>query len=118
MQAGKRTLTPHIYALGKFGIKIKVKEGEYEISRNKLGPCENLIMYESGDGDGKRHFGGGAYWRKNGYQIRFGQLSSSGLVPFSGWLGCEDGRNRNDHLDHFRPENLNQEYHFQLARTR
>ena len=42
-------MTPHIYALEKFGIKIKVKEGAYEISRNKLVPCENLIMYESGD---------------------------------------------------------------------
>ena len=46
---GKRTVTPHLYALEKFGIKIKVKEGEYEISRNKMTPCENLIMYESGD---------------------------------------------------------------------
>ena len=25
------------------------------------------------------------------------------FVPFSGWLGCENGRDRNDHFDHFRP---------------
>ena len=46
---GKRTVTPHIYALENFGIKIKVKEEAYEISRNKLVPCEKIIMYESGD---------------------------------------------------------------------
>ena len=46
---GKRTVAPHIYALENFGIKIKVKDNEYEIGRNKLIPCGNLIMYESGD---------------------------------------------------------------------
>jgi len=46
---GKRTVAPHIYALENFGIKIKVKDSEYEISRVKLVPCGNLIMYESGD---------------------------------------------------------------------
>ena len=49
MQTGKRTVAPHIYALENFGIKIKVKDNEYEIGRNKLIPCGNLIMYESGD---------------------------------------------------------------------
>ncbi|MCK6462215.1 MAG: UDP-N-acetylglucosamine 1-carboxyvinyltransferase [Candidatus Pacebacteria bacterium] len=46
---GKRTVTPHLYALENFGIKIKVKEGEYEISRKKITPGGEVIMYESGD---------------------------------------------------------------------
>ena len=59
---GKRTVTPHIYALENFGIKIKVKEEAYEISRNKLVPCEkNNNVRIRRYGDGKRHFGGGAY---------------------------------------------------------
>jgi len=46
---GKRTVIPHIYALENFGIKINVAEGRYEISRSKLKPAKEIIMYESGD---------------------------------------------------------------------
>ncbi|RJQ32271.1 UDP-N-acetylglucosamine 1-carboxyvinyltransferase [Candidatus Parcubacteria bacterium] len=46
---GRRTVAPHLYALENFGIKIKVKEGEYQISREKLTPAKNIVLYESGD---------------------------------------------------------------------
>lgn len=46
---GKRTIIPHLYALENFGINIKTSEKKYQISREKLHPCENIILYESGD---------------------------------------------------------------------
>lgn len=46
---GKRTVAPHLYALENFGINIKVTKGKYEVSRKDLKPCDNIIMYESGD---------------------------------------------------------------------
>lgn len=46
---GKRTVMPHIYALENFGVKIKVKEGEYEISHSGITPGGEVVMYESGD---------------------------------------------------------------------
>lgn len=46
---GRRTIMPHVYALENFGIKIKVKEKGYGISRGKFKPCVNLVLYESSD---------------------------------------------------------------------
>lgn len=46
---GKRSVAPHIYALENFGINVGVKNDEYEITHNGLRPCDNIIMYESGD---------------------------------------------------------------------
>lgn len=46
---GRRTVTPHIYALENFGIKIKIKRDRYEVSNKKLKPCDNIVLYESGD---------------------------------------------------------------------
>ncbi|PJE73679.1 MAG: UDP-N-acetylglucosamine 1-carboxyvinyltransferase [Candidatus Terrybacteria bacterium CG10_big_fil_rev_8_21_14_0_10_41_10] len=46
---GRRTIMPHIYALENFGINIKVVKNKYEVSHDGLKPCDNVIMYESGD---------------------------------------------------------------------
>jgi UDP-N-acetylglucosamine 1-carboxyvinyltransferase len=45
---GKRTVTPHFFALENFGIDIKTKTSSYEISSAKLKPAE-FALYESGD---------------------------------------------------------------------
>lgn len=46
---GKRTVLPHLYALEKFGIKIKTTEKYYEIDSSKIRSAKEIIMYESGD---------------------------------------------------------------------
>lgn len=45
---GKRTVSAHIYGLEELGVKIKVTNQNYKLSREKLKPTE-IIMYESGD---------------------------------------------------------------------
>lgn len=45
---GKRTISAHIFALEKLGIKIKTTSRDYEITKRKLKPAE-IVMYESGD---------------------------------------------------------------------
>mgnify|MGYP001570610362 CR=1 FL=1 len=45
---GKRTVTPHFFALENFGIDIKTKTSSYEITASKLKPAE-FALYESGD---------------------------------------------------------------------
>ena len=45
---GKRTVTPHFYALENFGLNIETKTSSYEITSNKLRPAE-FALYESGD---------------------------------------------------------------------
>jgi len=45
---GKRTISAHIYALEKFGVKIKTTSQNYEMSAKKTKPAE-IVMYESGD---------------------------------------------------------------------
>ncbi len=45
---GKRTISAHIYALEKLGVKIKTTSQNYEISAKKTRPAE-IVMYESGD---------------------------------------------------------------------
>ncbi len=45
---GKRTVTPHFYALENFGVSIETKSDEYEIKANRLKPAE-VVLYEMGD---------------------------------------------------------------------
>lgn len=45
---GSRTIQPHVFALEKFGVKIKTTETHYEVSRKKLKP-NYIVLYESGD---------------------------------------------------------------------
>ena len=45
---GKRTIAAHIYALERFGVKIKTTVKNYEITAKKLKP-KDVVMYESGD---------------------------------------------------------------------
>lgn len=45
---GKRTITPHLYALENLGVKIKVKENGYYVNAKNLKPAE-ITMYEAGD---------------------------------------------------------------------
>ncbi len=45
---GKRTVTPHFFALENFGIDIETKTSSYEISSDKLKSAE-FALYESGD---------------------------------------------------------------------
>jgi UDP-N-acetylglucosamine 1-carboxyvinyltransferase len=40
---------PHVYALEKFGIKIKIVSCKYKINYSRLYPAKNIVMYESGD---------------------------------------------------------------------
>ncbi len=46
---GRRTIIPHIYALEKFGLKIKIFADKLNVKYNKLSSCEEIVMYESGD---------------------------------------------------------------------
>jgi len=46
---GKRTVTPHLYALENFGVAIKTTRKHYEVSHRGLQPASNLVLYESGD---------------------------------------------------------------------
>ena len=45
---GKRTITPHLYALENLGVKIKVKDDGYYINAKNLKPAD-ITMYEAGD---------------------------------------------------------------------
>jgi len=45
---GARTVTPHLFALENFGVKILAKSKSYEVSASKLKPAE-FALYESGD---------------------------------------------------------------------
>ncbi len=45
---GKRTVTPHFFALENFGVNILTKTSTYEVSSDKLKPAE-FALYESGD---------------------------------------------------------------------
>jgi UDP-N-acetylglucosamine 1-carboxyvinyltransferase len=45
---GKRTVKPHLYALEKVGVNIKITDKFYEVSRNEL-IGSKVVMYESGD---------------------------------------------------------------------
>lgn len=46
---GKRIVTPHFFALEKFGIKINVTRDSYDIDTSKFEKAPNVVLYESGD---------------------------------------------------------------------
>lgn len=45
---GKRTVNPHIYALGDLGVQVDITKGNYEVRTDKMRGAE-LVMYEAGD---------------------------------------------------------------------
>ena len=113
---GKRTVTPHLYALEKFGIKIKVKENEYEISRNKLVPCENIIMYESGDTATENAILAAAMIEgKTVVKFASANYQVQDLCHFLDGLGVKIEGIGTTTLTIFGKENINQEYSFQLS---
>jgi len=113
---GKRTVTPHLYALEKFGIKIKVKENEYEISRNKLIPCENIIMYESGDTATENTILAAALiGGKTVIKFASANYQVQDLCHFLDGLGVKIEGIGTTTLTIFGKENINQEYSFQLS---
>ncbi|MFA5994483.1 MAG: UDP-N-acetylglucosamine 1-carboxyvinyltransferase [Parcubacteria group bacterium] len=46
---GERTIRPHLFAIEKFGIKIKALDGGFEINTEKFKAAEKVVLYESGD---------------------------------------------------------------------
>lgn len=46
---GHRTVRPHLYALGKLGVKVETFPGHYQVENNNSLKGEEIIMYESGD---------------------------------------------------------------------
>ncbi len=46
---GARTVTPHLYALEKFGVSIDTKRDAYEVDASKLAAGGRVVLYESGD---------------------------------------------------------------------
>lgn len=46
---GERTIRPHLFAIEKFGVDIKVTEEGFEVDSNNLKSAEKVILYESGD---------------------------------------------------------------------
>lgn len=113
---GKRTVTPHIYALEKFGIKIKVKESEYEISRNKLVPCDNVVMYESGDTATENAILAAALIEgKTTIKFCSANYQVQDLCHFLVGLGVNIEGIGTTALTIFGKEKINQEYSFQLS---
>lgn len=45
---GKRTITPHLFALENIGVKIKVKDDGFYVNAKNLKPAD-ITMYEAGD---------------------------------------------------------------------
>ncbi len=48
-ELGSRTVRPHLFVLEKFGVKIKTKEGSYEVNTRKFRSAKKVVLYESGD---------------------------------------------------------------------
>ncbi|MEA2007427.1 MAG: UDP-N-acetylglucosamine 1-carboxyvinyltransferase [Patescibacteria group bacterium] len=46
---GERIVSPHFFALEKFGIRIKVKNDGYEIDAKSFSKASKVVLYESGD---------------------------------------------------------------------
>jgi len=46
---GSRTIKPHLFALEKTGIEIKVQSGGFFVSVKKLLPGKKIVLYEKGD---------------------------------------------------------------------
>jgi UDP-N-acetylglucosamine 1-carboxyvinyltransferase len=48
-QLGNRTVRPHLYALGKLGVKVGTFPGFYQVENNSVLKGSEIVMYESGD---------------------------------------------------------------------
>jgi UDP-N-acetylglucosamine 1-carboxyvinyltransferase len=46
---GSRTIKPHLFALEKTGIEIKVQAGGFKVGVKKLIPGKRIVLYETGD---------------------------------------------------------------------
>jgi UDP-N-acetylglucosamine 1-carboxyvinyltransferase len=46
---GERTVKPHLFALEKFGLKIKTTAKGFQITAKNLRPADKVVLYESGD---------------------------------------------------------------------
>ena len=46
---GNRTVRPHLYALGKLGVKVETFPGYYQVENSPVLKGAEIIMYESGD---------------------------------------------------------------------
>ena len=46
---GERTIRPHLFAMEKFGIKIKTKDKGFKVDARKVKTAKEVILYESGD---------------------------------------------------------------------
>ena len=100
----------------KFGIKIKVKENEYEISRSRMTPCENVIMYESGDTATENAILAAALiGGKTVIKFASANYQVQDLCHFLAGLGVKMEGIRTTTLTIFGKENINREYFFQLS---
>lgn len=45
---GQRTVSPHLFALERFGVNVDAKTGHYEVNVNKK-PANRIVLYESGN---------------------------------------------------------------------
>ena len=114
---GKRTVAPHIYALENFGIKIKVKDNEYEIGRNKLIPCGNLIMYESGDTATENAILAASLIEgKTVIKFASANYQVQDLCHFLVGLGVKMEGNWNNHSHHFRQRKIKRGLFFSVKR--
>lgn len=46
---GERTVRPHLFAIEKFGVKIRTTEKGFEVDSSGFGPTDKVVLYESGD---------------------------------------------------------------------
>jgi len=46
---GERTIRPHLFAMEKFGIRIKTEKNGFEINTCGRKPAKKVVLYESGD---------------------------------------------------------------------
>lgn len=46
---GKRTVSPHLFALKNFGVSMVAKTGHYQVAVDKKTPTERIVLYEAGN---------------------------------------------------------------------
>lgn len=46
---GRRTVSPHLYALEDFGVGVTAKTGHYQVVVNKKKPTDRIVLYEQGN---------------------------------------------------------------------
>lgn len=46
---GKRTVTPHLFALEEFGVDIIAEDNHYDVSVKKKSPTDRVVLYEAGN---------------------------------------------------------------------